>query len=291
LTGDPLNSTANAHSALNIFQLTDKEFNQLRTLVYDRWGIKLGDQKRSLVAGRLQKIVKEVGCNDFSDYINYLENDASGKAMGVLIDRISTNHTFFWRENDHFQYFSKTILPEVIGRLKTRREHDLRIWCPGCSSGEEPFTLAMLVSEYLGKEMVNWDVGILATDISNIVLTKAQIGKYSDENVNHLPNDLKYKYLHKQPDKQWLIDEKIKKMVLYRRLNLMRESYPFRKQFQIIFCRNVMIYFDVPTRQELVSRFYRYCETDGYLFIGHSETLGRNNTLFKYVNPAIYKRN
>jgi chemotaxis protein methyltransferase CheR len=271
--------------------LTDREYQLIRDLVYERFGISLGESKRSLIVGRLNKLLKEQGLSNFSQYYEHVTTDNTGQALAKLIDRISTNHTFFYREYDHFEYFQQTVLPTLADKLKSQGKKSFRLWCPGCSSGEEPYTLAMLMLEYFSHDSISWDVGVLATDISSRVLKKAQNGIYEKESVAHLPSTLVKKYFHRVGEGQMEINDQIKNLVLLRRLNLMRPDYPFKNKFSIIFCRNVMIYFDHPTRMSLVQRFHRYLEDDGYLFIGHSETLGRGDRHFRYIRPAVYQRN
>ncbi|MBU0517730.1 protein-glutamate O-methyltransferase CheR [bacterium] len=277
-------------SVSELIPISDREFRLLTDLIYQRFGINLDDQKRSLVVGRLNKVLRKLGFTNFQDYHHYLMTDKTGEAQDTLINRISTNHTFFWREHDHFELLRDKVLPEVTQFLKSTNRRDLKIWCPGCSSGEEPYMLAMLAAEHFGKELGMWDVGILATDISACVLNRATEAVYSEENVSHLPIIYKRKYMLKQPDHTWRVSDKIRKMVMFRRLNLMRDSYPFKKKFRLIFCRNVMIYFDRETREALVGRFSQYMEEDGYLFIGHSESLSRTNSYYKYVQPAVYQK-
>jgi chemotaxis protein methyltransferase CheR len=284
--------------------LTDQEYRLIRDLVYDNFGINLGQQKRALIIGRLQKVLRENGFTNFTDYYRYVISEPSGEALTRLIDRISTNHTFFYREKDHFKFYFESVLPQIFTEHKSKSAA-LRIWCPGCSTGEEPYTLGMLLLEFLttfqdgGSQTRSRrglggspapDVGILATDISSRVLKIAQAGVYSAESVRHLPADLVRKYFSPRSDGSMLVHPKLQELVTFRRLNLMRESYPFKGRFHIIFCRNVMIYFDHPTRLALTQRFHRYLEPDGFLFIGHSETLGRSNSHFRYIKPAIYQK-
>lgn len=277
-------------SSIELIKLSDSEYKLMSRLVYDKFGINLGEQKRSLIVGRLNKILKQYGLKSFKEYYDYVLSDTSGAALTTLIDRISTNHTFFYRENDHFDYFSKTAIPEIIASLKQQNRRDIRIWCAGCSSGEESYTIAMLLLEYLGQELKLWDVGVLATDISSKSLETAVNGVYFDENVSKLPKTLRNKYLNRQPDGRWAVNDRVESLVLYRKLNLMGNGYPFKKRFQAIFCRNVMIYFDKATRSGLINRFNRYMEDRGHLFIGHSETLGRDNSAFTYIQPALYRK-
>jgi chemotaxis protein methyltransferase CheR len=274
----------------SMMNMTDREFRQLRELVYERLGINLTEKKRSMLIGRLQKLLRTSGFKNFQDYYEYLVNDPSMKAMTELINRVTTNYSFFYRGKSHFEYFVQTVLPEVVGSLKKRNSRDLRIWTAGCSTGEEPYMLAMLMREFFGNEYGLWDGGILATDISEKVLTFARQGIYPEERTKEVPVQLRNKYLKKLNDGQMAVNETIKNEVIFRKFNLKNKHYPFKKPFQIIFCRNVMIYFDKQTRDTLLHRFYEKTEPGGYLFIGHSETLGREQTLYKYIMPAVYKR-
>jgi chemotaxis protein methyltransferase CheR len=274
----------------DLVKLTDREFKMLSSLIYDKTGITLGDHKQALVVGRLNKELRESGFTSFTEYYNHVVNDPTGQAINTLIEKISTNHTYFWRESDHFTMFQNVVLPELTSALKKGGSREIRIWCAGCSSGEEPYTLAMLLHEHLGKEIGSWDAGILATDISDRVLKKAISGAYDADNVNRLPPNLKRAYFERADGDRFVASDNVKKLIMFRKLNLMRESFPFRRRFHMIFCRNVMIYFDTPTRMGLVERFHRYMESGGYLFIGHSESLGRSNELFRYLKPAVYRK-
>ncbi len=273
-----------------LMKLSDREFKQIRDLVYSRFGINLTDQKRSLVVGRLNSMLRKKNIGSFQDYYDLVMNDSSGALLSELVDRISTNHTFFNREKDHFEYFKNTVLPELEANPVPGSENAIRIWVAGSSSGEEPYMLAMLVREYFQSRLSSFEVGILATDISTTALQKAVTGLYTDDNVSKLPKNMLHKYFKKQGDGFWEINKQIKDMVLYRRLNLMQDKYPFKGKFHVIFCRNVMIYFDAPTRQALVARYHRYMHPNGYLFIGHSETLGRTGHPFRYLMPAVYRK-
>jgi chemotaxis protein methyltransferase CheR len=271
-------------------ELSDREYMLISRLVYKQSGIKLGDQKRSLIVGRLQKILRQHGFTTFSTYYDWVMQDATGQALQTLLDRISTNHTFFFRESDHFEFFYRDALPLIAEDLAKKTRNDVRIWCPGCSTGEEPYTLAMLVTQYFDGNIDSWDIGILATDIAESALKAAMSGVYMAENVKDLPGMLAWSYLKINQDGSYTVKEKIKELVTFRRLNLMRETYPFKGRFQVIFCRNVMIYFDAETRQELVRKFHRCTEPGGYLFIGHAESLGHSNDLYEIIKPAVYRR-
>ncbi len=272
------------------FDLTDEEFRLISRLVYEKCGINLGEQKRFLVVERLQKVLRQGGFSSFKEYYYYVVQDTTGQALLTLMDRISTNHTFFFREKDHFDLLTAEILPNIWQKVPETRQN-LRLWSAGCSSGEEAYSLAITISEYMGPKTVSLDhLGILATDISMTALAKASRGVYSAAEIAQIAPDLKRRYFVRSEDGEWAINQALKKIILFRRLNLMREAYPFKGKFHIIFCRNVMIYFDEPTRKALLERFYSYLEPEGYLFLGHSESLGRSSSLFRYIKPAIYQK-
>ncbi|WP_244151843.1 CheR family methyltransferase [Malonomonas rubra] len=270
--------------------ISDQEFHDLRDLIHKRFGINLTDQKRSLLVGRLQKLMRKLGLTTFAQYYQYLSEDKTEQALGELVDLVSTNHTYFNREKDHFDYFYQTALPAIADKLRRENRRDLRIWCAGCSTGEEPYTLLMLMMEYFGNEYSSWDAGILATDISDRALTIARAGVYSSDRVEQLPGNLSRKYFQPAGPGEMRVVDKIKSEATFRRFNLMNTTFPFKKQFQMIFCRNVMIYFDQPTRDALVGRYHQHTEQGGYLFIGHSETLGRSQTRYNYLQPALYQK-
>ena len=262
----------------------------MRALIYERFGINLTEQKRSLLVSRLQSLLKRSDFASFGQYYQHLANEPGEQALGALVDHITTNHTFFNREKAHFEYFSKVALPQVAERLRQLGRRDLRIWCAGCSSGEEPYMLLMLMLEYFGSEYKQWDAGILATDISRRALDKAERGIYNEEQVAAVPAELRNKYFRRTPDKNWEIAAQVRQEATFRRFNLMNAAFPFKRPFQIIFCRNVMIYFDQKTRDGLTTRFHQCLEPKGYFFIGHSESLSRDLGMFNYQQPAVYQK-
>lgn len=275
---------------MNIKPITLREFKEISEMVYERFGINLTEAKRNLVNGRLLNAIRQKGCKNFSEYIEYIKSDKTGEALSEMINRISTNHTYFMRERAHFDYFKNVALPEAIACRKRKNDLDLRIWSAGCSSGEEAYTLAILLQETLKSERGNWSAGILATDISGKVLEAASNGVYPSERLEKLPPVLKNSYFEKKHKDAWQARPELKREVTFRRFNLMNKAFPFKRKFQIIFCRNVMIYFDNPTKKELVRRFYENTERGGYLFIGHSETLGRQECPYEYIMPAVYRK-
>lgn len=274
----------------NFIQISDEEFTLFRTFIYNHFGINLTDAKRALLMNRLQKILKRKGYTSFKQYYQSIQEDHSKAEMSELIDAVSTNHTFFFRESAHFDFLVNRSLPELIPKLSVRGQKDLRVWCAASSTGEEPYVIAMLIMEYLGNDYGSWSAGVLATDISNDALAKAIQGVYPADRVAQVPKKYQLSYFDKIGPDLFQVKEKLRKEVLYRRFNLMNERFPFKKPFHIIFCRNVMIYFDQATRSRLVNKLYDFTAPGGYLFIGNAETLGRNETNYTYIAPSIYKR-
>jgi chemotaxis protein methyltransferase CheR len=272
------------------YTITEEEFSQLSRLIYQKIGIFLPPTKMPLMTVRLQKILTSLGLASFSEYYNYLLNDKSGQALSLLATKISTNYTYFYREEAHFQYFKDEVLPFLAQKQKQKGELRLRIWTAGCSTGEEPYMLAMLLKEYFGAEYPRWDAGVLATDISADVLEIAQQAIYPKDSIERVPPQIRHKYFTKYDDESVQIIDEIRKDVTLRRYNLMNLNPPFKLPFQVIFCRNVMIYFDPPTRSGLISRFVNLLEPGGYLFIGHSESIDRNITGIKPLIPAVYQK-
>ncbi|WP_099468757.1 CheR family methyltransferase [Konateibacter massiliensis] len=267
--------------------ITEKEYTQLAEYIRNNYGINLKEEKKTLVTGRLNNVLIQYGFESFTEYYDFLMRDKSGEGVKTLLNKITTNHTFFMREVNHFYYFRDYTLPMLKEKVTDK---DLRIWSAGCSSGEEPYTLAMLIDEYLGKDALLWDAKILATDISSFALDKAKKGIYTNEEVHPLPPAWKLNYLKKMDHNHFVITDKIKKEIIYRKFNLMEETFPFKRKFHVIFCRNVMIYFDVNTKRNLIQKFYESLEYGGYLFIGHSETIDRDESPFKYVIPSVYRK-
>jgi chemotaxis protein methyltransferase CheR len=270
-----------------MLSITDKEFQQLSVYVKDNYGINLKEEKKALVSGRLHNLLVENNFSNYSEYIKYIMEDKTGSAVATLITKITTNHTFFMREANHFSYFKDTVLPYLKATEKTK---DIRIWSAGCSSGEEPYTLAMIIDEFFGREKSLWDSKVLATDISDKVLDLAKRGIYSNEGMNTLPSSWKLNYFNKVDNERSALLDRIRNEVIYRKFNLMDEPFPFKRKFHVIFCRNVMIYFDDKTKYKLINKFYDSMEYGGYLFIGHSESLNRQETRFNYIMPAVYRK-
>ena len=267
--------------------ISEKEFRIFADYIKANFGIYFKDEKRTLVEGRLRHTLSSLNLSSLTEYMSYVTSDITGKAVSDMLDRITTNHTFFMREPAHFQYFKGIVLPYLA---KTVPNRDLRIWSAACSTGEEPYTLAMILDEFFGPNKEKWDTKILATDISKAVLTAAQTGVYSQEKMKELPEYWKKKYFKEHDSGQYILSEKIRNQVIFRNINLMDDKYPFRKKMHVIFCRNVMIYFDNETKNRLAEHLYDITEPGGFLFIGHSETLNREKTRYRYIMPAVYRK-
>ena len=264
-------------------ELRDSDFEKISRLVYEQCGIHLHEGKRELVKARLGKRLREGNFNSFSDYYRYVTTTEGTDELVAMIDSISTNLTYFFREESHF-----TALRQALPRLVDNRNR-IRIWSAGCSTGEEPYSLAMTVREILGNSA---GISILATDISTRVLSAAAKGIYAEEKTDRIPAEILKKYFQYgtgQSAGYFKIRKEIRELVEFRRFNLMHPT-PSDFRFQVIFCRNVMIYFDKKTQNDLVNRFYACLETGGFLFVGHSESLTGLNHAFQYIEPSIYKK-
>lgn len=270
--------------------MTDDDFHAFSELVHQKAGINLHEGKKELVRARLARRIREGSFNGFRDYFNFIISEKSGDELVQLLDSISTNLTHFFREPRHFNYMAQDILPRLSESGK-KNGKQLRIWSAGCSTGEEPYSIAMVVMENM-PSTAGWDIKILATDLSTKVLATASGGMYYQDSLKDVSQSLLRRYFQKGRGKwegYYRVKPSIKKTIYFRRLNLI-EPFPFSKPFDLIFCRNVMIYFNKETQADLVARFYDALAKDGHLFIGHSESLTGVSHNFKYVQPTIYRK-
>lgn len=267
-----------------MIRINDAEFATFTQYLKNNFGINL-TKKRTLIESRLSNYLVSKGFNNYQSYFKYAFNDKTGKEMSEIINYLTTNYSYFMREWDHFKYFKENVLPELKSSIK---DNDLRTWSAGCSTGQEPYTLAMLTTDYLKEQNLEWDATVLATDISIKALDIAKEGVYNEEYLKQLPIFWKLEYFN-NIDNKWEVKKRLKEEIVFRRFNLM-EKFPFRNKFHVIFCRNVMIYFDDKTKKELINKFYDSIEDGGYLFIGQSETLNRADNPFEYILPSIYKK-
>lgn len=270
-----------------MISISNQEFNRLSSYIYTHFGIYLSEEKRSLVVGRLQNELANMQVKSFGEYLDLLLEDRTGITVNALINKITTNHTYFMRETAHFSFLKDILLPQLSHTLM---ERDLRIWCAGCSTGEESYTLAMLLSDFFQNDSLSWDKQILATDLSSRVLEVAHNAEYTHDQILPLPALWRSQYLRKIENGNFTFTDSIRKEIIFRKFNLMEPHYPFKRKFHMIFCRNVMIYFDSETKKTLLQKLYESLESGGYLFIGHSESINRETSPFKYVMPAVYRK-
>ena len=266
--------------------ISTDEFNRFRMLIYNESGISLSEQKKTLVASRLSRRLRDLDLSNFSDYYAKVTEDPTREEFTRMLDLISTNKTDFFREPKHFTFLRERIIPELE---HTKR---IRIWSSACSSGEEPYTIAMTLFDTV-RNPAGWDFKILASDLSTRVLEKAVTGIYDEERVRDVPPDvIRRHFLRGRGESAGLLKVKshLAEMIQFRRLNLMDDHFPIKSSLDLIFCRNVMIYFDRPTQEILVNKFHRYMKPGGYLFIGHSESLQWVRHPFKSLAPTIYQK-
>jgi len=272
--------------------LSDRTFGRFSSLIHDEVGIKLPPAKKVMLEARLNKRLKACGFRTFDDYARYVFSaEGREKELFSLIDAVTTNKTDFFREPGHFEYLAKVAVPSLIDSRKAGIGTPFRIWSAGCSTGEEPYTMSMVLSEF-AETRPGFQTFILATDISTAVLAKARNAVYSEDSVDIIPLNLKKKYLLRSKDKNRQcvrIAPQQRAMITFRRLNFM-EEFGMPELMDVIFCRNVIIYFDKPTQERLLNRFYRQLAAGGYLFLGHSETASGLNVAFKPVASTVYRK-
>lgn len=266
--------------------ITDSEFQRIVIYMKKNYGIDLS-QKRVLVGGRLENYLARNGYASYDEYMAKVEKNPGGAEATDIVNVLTTNHTYFMRESEHFDFMQKVVLPWA--KMKAANTKDLRIWCGASSTGEEPYTLAMVLMDYFGLEHSSWDTKVLATDISTRVLEHAARGIYLKEDIDPLPPKWKQRYFKQISSEEYQVKDVLKKELIFRQFNLMNQL-PFRKKFHIVFLRNVMIYFPSDTKHQLVQRIYDCMEPGGYLFIGTTESLDRHKIQFQYVQPSIYRK-
>ena len=265
-------------------KITDSEFKYLVNYIKTNYGVNL-TQKRVLLEGRLTAYLEENGYKDYTSYIKALEADKTAKEITILLNKVTTNHTYFMRESEHFDFFAKKVLPWLEQEV---RDRDLRIWCAASSTGEEPYTLAMILQDYFSTRGSRWDKTILASDLSLKVLEIAKRGEYAAESIKEVPDVWKRKYFRPSGEGNYRIVDELRSEIVFRQFNLM-DPIVAKKPFHVVFCRNVMIYFDAPTKAAVVDRIYHAMRPGGYLFIGLTESLAKP-TPFQYVMPSVYRK-
>ncbi|MDR1745615.1 MAG: protein-glutamate O-methyltransferase CheR [Planctomycetota bacterium] len=281
---------ANAFDGLIIQNMPGAEFEELSALISSHFGIKVGENKRTLVTGRVHPMLEKYGFATHRECLDAIKRDASGQLLSELANRISTNHTAFFREEAHFGLLRERILPDLAGRKREQVNPDLRIWCSACATGEEAYTILFTLLRFFGNEYSRWRAGVLATDISAAALSTARRGVYNALRVDPVPKDAVCRYFNRLGEDAYEVKPELRKEVTFRRLNLITGAYPFRQRFDIIFCRNVMIYFSRNVRSKLLSNLREWLEPGAYLFVGHSESLVGAHEGYEYVAPAVYRR-
>ncbi len=266
--------------------ITEQEFHRITVFVKQKYGIDLAG-KQVLVNGRMENYLLRNGYSGYDEYMAKVEKNPKGEEARNLINVLTTNHTYFMREFEHMDYLRKLILPQI--KVKEAAKKDIRIWSAASSTGEEPYTIAMVLKDFFGLDHKFWDTRVLATDLSTRVLEVAQRGKYLKEQIDPLPDNWKRRYFKRLNELEFQALPELKKEVIFRQFNLMN-PFPFHKKFHVVFMRNVMIYFDEATKLELLKKVYNYLEPGGYLFVGTTESIDRKGTGFQYIEPSIYRK-
>lgn len=278
-----------------IINIKDSDFEYLKSVVYKSTGIFLAPHKKIMLQSRLNVRLRILGLKNFEEYVKKLKADKSffQKEILEIINRITTNKTDFFRENHHFEYLKNTHFPKIEKQLQSIHSKRLRIWCSASSTGEEPYSIAITVHEYFHQK-TNWDVKIIASDIDTNVLATAQKGVYKDERLATIRKDLIMKYFDivktDGTSRDYQVKPFLKNMVTFQKINLLEFPYPFKDNIDILFCRNVIIYFDKPTQKKLFSQMEKVMSKEGLLVIGHSETLFGITDSFKFLGHTIYQK-
>lgn len=265
-------------------KLTQNDFERLVAFMKKNYGINL-EKKSVLIEGRLSNMIAKRGFTSFKDYLDFALNDKTGNETIQLVNKLTTNHTFFLREPEHFDFLKKTILPYIE---KTNVDHSMNLWCAASSKGHEPYTILFTVLDYFGPSISRWRVNYIATDIDTEVLNIARAGVYPATELKDVPQGWITKYFKKIDDTQFAVRDNYRTMIQFKQFNLM-DKIVTQKPYDFISCRNVMIYFDMQTKNDLVERFYDVTKEGGYLFTGHSESVSRT-TRYTYIQPAVYRR-
>jgi len=281
------------NSLSSVYKLTmpDSVFEKLSNFIYTEYGIKMPAAKKVMLQSRLQKRLREMKMNSYEEYCDFVfSRDGEALELVHMIDVVTTNKTDFFREPTHFDFLVNTVLPEFVAREKLKKT--MKIWSAGCSSGEEVYTLAIVISDFIEKHK-NLDYSILGTDISTRILQKAFDAVYAEERAINIPLETKRKYFLRSKDRLKptvrLIPE-LRKKAQYQRLNFMDENYNIHDVFDIIFCRNVLIYFDRETQQNVINRLCRHLKTGGYFFLGHSESITGMKVPLVQLKPTIFMK-
>jgi chemotaxis protein methyltransferase CheR len=272
--------------------LSRPEFSWFQQRVYREVGIHFKDAKRTMLSARLARRLRALGLADFATYRDHLEHhDPNGAEFAEMVNAVTTNKTEFFREAHHFEFLRSELIPRVRERAGSTGRRRLRIWSSACSTGEEPYSIAMTLREHLGP-LQGWDVKILASDIDTRVLATASEGVYQEDKLEALPDGLRARYFQRGKNGSmglWRARPELRELIDFRRINLNEGTWPLGERFDAIFCRNVIIYFDRPTQIRLFERFAERLEPDGFLFLGHSESLIGVSERFELVRQTVHR--
>lgn len=271
-------------------KMTDEDFNRLSDFVYKQSGIKMPPVKKVMLQSRLQKRLRELKIISFKEYADFVFSDEGQKNEIIhMLDVVSTNKTDFFREPVHFDFMNSNVLPDFH---HSKHNNHLKIWSAGCSSGEEPYTIAIVLEEFKAKNP-RFDYSILGTDISTKILQDASTAIYKEERIVNIPLELKKKYFLRSKDKDKRtvrIVKNLRAKIKYSRLNFMSDTYNLPELFDVVFCRNVLIYFSRETQEEVINKLCTKIKSGGYLFIGHSESIIGMNVPLQQIKPTIFRR-
>jgi len=285
-------NTVNHFEMTREFPLTEDNFLYLSRLATEKTGIVFGDGKVEMVYTRLCRRLRQLGLASFDEYIRLLKQDSSGEEISVLVNSLTTNLTTFYRSKEHFSHLKDTILPEAAERVSNQKNDRIRIWSAGCSTGEEPFSIAMTAINCLGSQLKYLDLKILATDIDTRMLNHAAAGAYSERAVKDVGAADRLKFFEKVgsgDENKWRISELTRALITFKRLNLL-EKWPMRGPFDAVLCRNVMIYFDHYAKQKLLERFSSILRPGGCLYLGSSESVTVSVPGLERAGSTIYRR-
>ncbi|MGH1486676.1 MAG: CheR family methyltransferase [Cellvibrionaceae bacterium] len=266
--------------------LSDRDFSFVQDLIYTKTGIVIADHKREMIYRRLARRARDLNLAELTDYCEILRSE-SEEEMVNFVNAVTTNLTSFFRENHHFEFLKETFFPEFLSRGEQR----LRIWSSAASTGEEPYSISMTMLEGLGEKYKSIDAKILATDLDTQVLQTARSGIYHKDRLKDLSSAIKSKWFSSLDTdaNKYSVDSKLKVPLTFNKLNLLGD-WPMKGKFDVIFCRNVLIYFDRPTQEKLVNRFLDVLTPNGILMLGHSESILKGSTDFEHLGKTIYKR-
>lgn len=278
-------------SIFNLEQLSNSQFKKLSTYIFDNYGIKMPEEKKIILQSRLQKRLRELQIKNFKDYVDYVfSEEGQNYEVRHMIDVVSTNKTEFYREADHFKLLTNTILNELIAC--TKFQEPMNIWSAGCSSGEEAYTIAFTIEEFQEKNH-SFDYKIYGSDISGRIIKQAVDAIYPDDKTSVIPPEIRKKYMLKSKEREKptvRVKPEIRSKIIFNRENLIDDKYNIPNRMDIIFCRNVLIYFNRETQEIVLKKLLYKLKEGGYLFLGHSESITGMSLPLSRISPTIYKK-